>query len=157
MLGSAASSSHNKQDDGDDKLDYDDDVEDMHTVKGKSNKESPSQEKVDEIEGVNLQIHSLKHTDNDGFKDQESLQSEKEPIKSEERAELADKEAEIHLKEEFNKEMNIKKESVTDDSRQRTDSNSSTQSQASTTTRANALLDSISTLKRWKNEKMRKN
>jgi len=140
LLGSAGLPSPNQQDDDDDDEEFN--VE-PHLVKGKSNQESPSQEKDDHTEKKNSQnTRSV----GPGFHNQEPLQASKDLVKSEERVALAANGGEMYGKEEINREMYMKEESVTDDGRQRTDSNSSTQSQ--TTTRANALLHSLSTLKR---------
>lgn len=155
--------------------DVDQNVEDTHTMKGKLSKEFDGiKETSDDADGKNSKSNSesfsqspqnrsfdqdkgLQETGPVGFNSvKESFQSKKENVylddvsqlikKSEKRVKSVVDGGEIDTKEEIDKEMFLGEEKAPDCCRQRSNSNSSASSQRAT--RVNALLDSISTLKR---------
>lgn len=169
MLGSVGLPSHNQQHSGDgvhDENSIGDVEENTDIVKGKVDSVRveeisqlqdtlPVQQKDDDGKIVEKISHQTNFIEHDGFGDQKALESdEKDLVKSDERGIKAanGEETEKRIVESFSEEMRHGKEEInievsdgSDVCRQRTDSNSSTQSQ---TTRSNALLHSLSTLKR---------
>jgi len=168
LLGSAGLPSHNPQHDEDD---VDDEVtignvdKDTGIVKGKVDsvgidelsQQQDTQQKDDDDEIVEKSLQETNFIERDGFCDQKSIECEKDLVKSDEQVVAANggemeervvksvDEEMRHGKEEINRDIREASDGA-DGGRQRTDSNSSTQSQ--TATRANALLRSLSSLKR---------